>query len=212
MILCAASPSWSYVDLDGDADKKFRNYSYLENVITGMAHNQTEKGKKLRRHNLRLVLTGDSHHYARYIEGPEAPQSGNEPVTDIGDKTRCYLTWGGGGAFLHPTQQLRDVSFRWNWPPAPPVARKRPSANRSRSSALSRKKVVYPSVDDSKRLACSVCWFAVWNWKYSLLMGALGLVVAWALAGAADLAGKTAARNHPQCTGPSEALSTGSWC
>ena len=189
VILCAAAPSWSYVDLDGDADKKFRNYSYLENVITGMAHNQTEKGKKLRRHNLRLVLTGDSHHYSRYIEGPDAPQPGTEPVTDIGDKARCYLTWGGGGAFLHPTQQLRDVSFRWNWPPAPPVAPNETIGESKPFERSFRKKAVYPSVDDSKRLARWVLLFAAWNWKYSLLMGALGLVIAWALAGAADLAG-----------------------
>ncbi len=47
-----------------------------------------------------LVLTGDSRHYSRYTE------AGFD-----------YITAGGGGAFLHPTHQLRNKSFAWDYPP-----------------------------------------------------------------------------------------------
>ena len=44
-------------------------------------------------HELKLVLTGDSHHYCRWIEDE-----------------RNYIVCGGGGAFLHPTHHLRRPS------------------------------------------------------------------------------------------------------
>jgi len=186
VILCAAMPSWSYVDLDGDADEIFRNYSYLEGVVTGTARSDATHP---RRHNLRLVLTGDSHHYARYMEG-----TGQEAVgatsTTIAKDTRCYLTWGGGGAFLHPTHQLKSTSFDWRYAPPPPVT---PIATAGDPATVRRtftKKVVYPSAGHSRLLSLRVPLFAWNNPWFTALMFCFGLVMAWALAGVADLKGE----------------------
>jgi hypothetical protein len=59
---------------------------------------------------VRLVLTGDAHHYAHFIE------RGNQP-----DVIVHYLTSGEGGAFLHPTHWLRDTSVEVEWKAAPPL-------------------------------------------------------------------------------------------
>jgi hypothetical protein len=187
IILCAATPSWSYVDLDGTAQKMFRNHGYLESVVTGMMRS-AEKG---RRHHLRLVLTGDAHHYARYIEQLEANEApAEDPQTDVPENARCYLTWGGGGAFLHPTHQLEDVKFDWRYTPPPPVAPVDVTQKEGNYSRRFRQKKIYPDRAKSRKLAWPIPLFGFWNLKFSALMFGFALVVAWALAGAADLAGK----------------------
>jgi hypothetical protein len=80
VILCTATPSWVEADLEPDA---YRNLAYLERALIRPA------GARLM-----LTLTGDHHHYARY-EGT-GEMEGTHKVTA-----------GGGGAFLHPTHDLR---------------------------------------------------------------------------------------------------------
>jgi hypothetical protein len=152
IILCAATPSWSYVDLDGPAEKMFRNHGYLEDVVTGLM----DRPGGGRRHNLRLVLTGDAHHYARYIESRDhAPKQDDlaAPYTEIAQDARCYLTWGGGGAFMHPTHMLQNVEFDWDFPPAPPVS---PLAVTRGSGVWKRRfalKLAYPDPATSRKLS-----------------------------------------------------------
>jgi 3',5'-cyclic AMP phosphodiesterase CpdA len=186
VILCAGMPSWSYVGLDGDADEVFRNYSYLEGIVTGTARGPDPNA---RRHNLRLVLTGDSHHYTRFIEGDDR-ETIDRGVTTIARNARCYLTWGGGGAFLHPTQQLRDVSFEWPYPPPPPVAAGDSSSAPRRYRRGFEKKVVYPNDDQSRRLSWRLARFVVDNPWFTALLFAVGVAITWALAGTADLKGQ----------------------
>jgi hypothetical protein len=78
IILCSAEPGWYEAEAHGDA---FRTIDYAVGIAND-AH------KDLR---IPLVLSGDSHHYARYS----------------GDDLQ-YITSGGGGAFLHGTLNLRD--------------------------------------------------------------------------------------------------------
>jgi hypothetical protein len=94
LILCVGQPSWAYAGNDPKA--VFSNFSYLERI----AGAETSDAGAPMNHELKLVLTGDSHHYARFTEG-----------------TRQYVTCGGGGAFLHPTHQLRSTEFDWDYPP-----------------------------------------------------------------------------------------------
>lgn len=107
VILCVGQPSWAYVDTNYPK-RAFGTFSYLER-LAGLA--RMPPGRKDRTegwpeesepmgHRLKLVLTGDSHHYSRYREGD-----------------RHYVTCGGGGAFLHPTHQLDDKEFTWDYPP-----------------------------------------------------------------------------------------------
>ncbi|MGB9370215.1 MAG: hypothetical protein WCE79_29825 [Xanthobacteraceae bacterium] len=186
IILCAAKPSWSYVGLDGPPEKIFRNHGYLEDMVTGLMR---ENG---RRHNLRLVLTGDAHHYARYMEwrGGARKEDRAASYTEIAQDARCYLTWGGGGAFLHPTHMLQDVKFTWNFPPPPPVSPldvTKETAIPGRSFDL---KLIYPNETTSRRLARNIPLFGFNNYQFSWLMFAFSLVVTWALAGTAGLRGE----------------------
>jgi len=83
IILCSAEPGWYKVDSDS-----YRTLSYAANIAEGA-------GKALR---IPLVLSGDTHHYARYTS-----THGTE-----------YITSGGGGAFLHGTHQLpSEIEAEW---------------------------------------------------------------------------------------------------
>jgi Calcineurin-like phosphoesterase len=81
IILCSAEPGWLYVDPSSDS----RSWEIVEDAIE-IAENA---GRNLA---VPIVMSGDTHHYNRYI----------------GPKNAQYITSGGGGAFLHPTHQLED--------------------------------------------------------------------------------------------------------
>ncbi|HEX8192007.1 MAG TPA: hypothetical protein VF552_03840, partial [Allosphingosinicella sp.] len=114
VILCVGQPNWAYVDPDAPA-RQFEPFSYLER-LAGIAREPLSKeereadvspnSKPSKGHKLRLVLTGDSHHYSRFIE---ERSDGVPPIH--------YVTCGGGGAFLHPTHQLKNKHFEWEYPP-----------------------------------------------------------------------------------------------
>jgi hypothetical protein len=79
------------------------------------------------------------------------------------------VTSGGGGAFLHPTHQLEtDVSIRWN--------RRRASLTLGKKDKTS-ETAVYPSFEVSRRLLWRNLWFAITNWDFSILMGAVYFLV-----------------------------------
>jgi hypothetical protein len=84
LILCSAEPGWYQAEAKGDA---YRTLSYAAMIAIN-----SKKDLKIP-----LVLSGDSHHYARYV----------------GDGTH-YITSGGGGAFLHGTLELKpDIKAEW---------------------------------------------------------------------------------------------------
>jgi hypothetical protein len=83
VILCSAEPGWYKVDSDS-----YRSLSYAGWIAENA-------GKDL---HIALVLSGDTHHYARYSSEHETQ----------------YITSGGGGAFLHGTHQLPDeITADW---------------------------------------------------------------------------------------------------
>jgi hypothetical protein len=84
IILCSAEPGWYKAEAKGDS---FRTLSYA----AWIAENA---GRDIK---IPLILSGDSHHYARYA-GAGAQ----------------YITSGGGGAFLHGTLELKDtITAEW---------------------------------------------------------------------------------------------------
>jgi Calcineurin-like phosphoesterase len=97
-----------------------------------------------------IVMSGDTHHYNRY-KGPNNTQ---------------YITSGGGGAFLHPTHQLEDT-----------ISLKRCGLEQkldlARSSDRGFDPAVYPSFEVSKSLVWRNLYFALTNWDFSILMGAI---------------------------------------
>lgn len=156
LVLCTGQPSWAYVD-PHDPETVFKNFSYLASIVT-----LAGKG-----HRLRLVLSGDSHHYARYVEG------------------ECqYITAGGGGAFLHPTHQLTDKEFDWPYPPPGTPGGIR-SEGYPRKLELARDAAGQPATFPDQAASRALTWrnlaFAWLNWRYASTLGAACGIFAWLL-------------------------------
>jgi len=82
IILCGPEPGWLYT-------RKPNSRSLA--VINEVGRIALAANKGL---TIPLVLSGDTHHYSRYV--------GDDGVTQ-------FITSGGGGAFLHPTHQLEQT-------------------------------------------------------------------------------------------------------
>lgn len=169
LILCVGTPSWSYVD-PADPKKEFNSLSFLSRL----ACSAEGKDGRPRGHELKLCLSGDSHHYARFVEDG------------------CqYITAGGGGAFLHPTHHLREeVTFEWDYPPPakpwkrgdPPVTRSFVLASKGQANAGDGPRTeddlaVYPPVKKSRALTWRNLAFGYFNpgflWLFAVLYGVL---------------------------------------
>jgi len=149
LILCTGMPSWQYVD-ESNPGKQFRTFSYLERIA----------GNANRGHRLRLVLSGDTHHYSRYVEG------------DLN-----YITAGGGGAFLHPTHNLTDKTFKWLYPPPGIPFRRGKTYTRKFRLAPS----LFPTPAQSRILSLRSFAFAFLNVSYAFTLGCICAFVAWIL-------------------------------
>lgn len=187
LILCVGQPAWSYVDPD-DPHKAFNSFAFLSRL----AVDARDSDGRLMRHQLKLVLTGDAHHYSRYVEG------------DV-----HYVTAGGGGAFLHPTHHLRDhIAFKWETP-APQngwidgqndyprhFALARPGKSGrtpdgdgldagdragEADTKLSDKPALFPSRRDSLIQSFKTLAFAAYNFKFAMLYAAFYALLLWAL-------------------------------
>ena len=143
IILCTAVPGW--YGADDIKDKAFSSLGYFASSVL-------LKAKK--DHRVVLVLSGDTHHYCRY----NAINSGT-----------MFITSGGGGAFLHPTHQLRNqISCPW-W------------MGKSDTFELAKvdeagliangQPACFPDKSESKVLLRENKWFPFFNWKFSLMLG-----------------------------------------
>lgn len=136
VILCVAEPAWVQADLNRNL---LGNLKYVAGVIR-------EFGGELR-----LVLSGDLHHYARYQDA---------------DTGRQLITAGGGGAFLHPTHVLPDeVSI--DWP-------------REDAETFTREEV-YPSAGLSRALAWKNLLLPFTNMDFAAAIGAGYALLVWFL-------------------------------
>jgi hypothetical protein len=165
LILCVADPSWVYVDPD-HVDRKFESFSYLER-LAGLARMPAERDGREDSwpapdepmgHQLKLVLTGDSHHYAHYTEDD-----------------RHYVVCGGGGAFLHPTHQLEDHGFHARFP-KPGEGSEGESDRRFALAPPGGKKRIYPSAGTSRLLAFGNLLFPLLNPSFVAFLAAAYLL------------------------------------
>jgi hypothetical protein len=156
LILCTGTPDWEYVKRKGP--ESFSSHSYLERLATDVAK---------RGHHLKLVLSGDSHHYVRYREGD-----------------RNYITCGGGGAFMHPTHKLEDQIFESEFPPPEqdfdrshgPYQRRFEIADKVGSKGQERapqEEAIYPDRAVSARLARGNILFALTNRQLTATLAGL---------------------------------------
>lgn len=137
LILCAPTPSWI------KQARGITGATELLNRVTGLL---SANGGELR-----LVLTGDLHHYSRY-------GASDDQVT--------LMTAGGGGAFMHPTHKLPDV-----------VSIK---PDGSKSQSFTRQKC-YPSRQISVRLTWHNLLFPFNNRKFALTSGLIYVLLVWFL-------------------------------
>lgn len=160
VILMVGQPSWAYVD-PADPDPVFSNFSYLERL----AGAEEDDEKRPLGHQVKLILTGDAHHYARFTE-----------------EDRQYITCGGGGAFLHPTHWLKDRKFDWDYPP--PGIKDDPDMTYRRDFRIASnndREALYPSRAQSRRLTWWNLAFAAINYPFTLTLFGAYLLFHWLL-------------------------------
>lgn len=178
ILLCVPNPQWEYV-LDEKPQEGFAGLSYFAAIITG-GTSRTQVHGTARRHRLRAVLSGDAHHYARYVE---QAADAEWPVH--------YITCGLGGAFLHPTNWLKSqVDFKYRWPasnaPQHQVAASAAGEPSPRSFKLEK---CYPSARISTALTWRNLLFGILNWEFALTTGIVCLLIAWLMVSGAESIG-----------------------
>jgi len=166
LIICSGKPSWEYCR-NGEYDPSFPSFSYLERLATlARARNKTL--------TVKLLLSGDSHHYARYCEDD-----------------RQYITCGGGGAFLHPTHHLpKSIEFDWRF--AKPGEQNVDGKKYTRSFTLGAQNgqdSLYPPAKISQMLAFRNLAFAVLNVSFTATIFCLYAILSWQLSISAQASG-----------------------
>jgi hypothetical protein len=148
IILCGAEPGWQYTKTNS---KAWDNLGYVIRIAMNANCGFT----------IPLVLSGDTHHYSRYIA----------------DDGTQFITSGGGGAFRHPTHHLENESTVWWYDRNKKLSLatlQHNEAERSRKWAWPKRWAewaCYPSKPVSLRLLWRDLFFALYNWDFSLLMG-----------------------------------------
>jgi Calcineurin-like phosphoesterase len=147
LILATPVPTWTELERDPNA---YHNLAFIERTL--LRPNGID---------LRLTLAGDLHHYTRYTlqgsvddEGPPAsPQH--------------KITAGGGGAFLHPTHDLRsEVEIVVD--PDDPADR-----------ATYRMVAAYPDPSTSRRLSLRALELPLRNYSFMAVPALLSLAALW---------------------------------
>jgi len=171
LILCVAEPVWENA-ISGRIDDRYRSFNYLERLAGLARHPQTNAPMG---HQLKLVLTGDSHHYSRFVEDGAAAE-------------RHYITCGGGGAFTSATHQLGTRSIPSEYPP-PGTAGSKGRYQRTFRVA-SNGAARYPAASTSRRLGWRNLAFPFLNRQFTLLLAGIFLALNWILAFNASATGR----------------------
>jgi hypothetical protein len=158
VILCAPTPSWVYSNQSERAEA-YVTLDYFERKVVAALNAE-----------VRLTLTGDAHHYARYrrSDGPAGADAAQK------------VTAGGGGAFLSATDHL---------PPTlelPPAASRDPGKSPATHWTLER---TYPTTAQSARLRWRTWQLPFLNRGMWALMGLVYLLYAWTVQSALRPAG-----------------------
>jgi hypothetical protein len=147
VILATAEPSWVK-----EAEGEHAGYQSLLQLMREVSARQAR---------VVIVVTGDSHHYARYLDAQPAPETETH-----------FITAGGGGAFLHGTHTLPQKLFL-------PVTGD-PAQQQQRREL--KRLTLFPSAAESRQLirshigrfpltnfAFALSWCVPWTWLGLLL-------------------------------------------
>lgn len=99
VILATAEPAWVYESFDEKNSSNERLKFFIDRIIRGKNNDLDESknyyGGKNKDIQITTIITGDLHHYSRYLE------------TLSDGSQRQLITAGGGGAFMHTTHSLK---------------------------------------------------------------------------------------------------------
>ncbi|ROQ36422.1 hypothetical protein EDD98_5519 [Streptomyces sp. PanSC19] len=184
VIVCTAAPTWVQSDEKPDA---FNSLHWFDRNIIRTRFDRATGQPVDTGASIRLWLTGDKHHYARYAERlPDDPAgAGDELPPD--PRRRQMVTCGLGGAFLASTHRLpKELAL----PPA--ASRMRRKDDPPPTFALARP--TYPDAEESRSLTRAIAepWSRYWlprrNPGFAVLAGAVQLVLVLMAGGAFALA------------------------
>jgi Calcineurin-like phosphoesterase len=153
IILCWAMPSW--VESGPNNPEAYEPLEFFERTV--IPH----------RAMLRLSLSGDLHHYARYLGQDGAGQQ--------------KITAGGGGAYLYPTHRLPETLR------LPPEESKDPNKRPPVEYTLQRR---YPSAETSRRLRWGIFGAVFRSPKFPLVPALVYVIVGLTLSRAFPLLGR----------------------
>ncbi len=171
VVLCTSTPSW--LEAEDDNPQDFDR----ETPMTTMVNFRRRYLGLPEDEWLRMIVTGDRHHYVRYEA--TKPQPAETKLT--GGKSLKWMpgptlvTCGGGGAFTSPTHHLKEkLSVPWG--------RQRESA--ARPVTRYERCAPYPSLDDSRKLRRGIWTMGLHNGPgLPAVIGALLTCVFWTVAG-----------------------------
>ncbi len=147
VILCTAEPTWVYKSWSRKNTSDNRVRYFIDHIIHGVDENYYGGGSE--KTDIVAVLTGDLHHYSRYVE--KFNGSGKE----------CQLiTAGGGGAFTHPTHLLKDTI-------------------ESTTSKINRANATFPSKSESAKLSWRNLAFPFLAISMTIFLGFFHLLTTW---------------------------------
>ncbi|MFI8916618.1 hypothetical protein ACIGW4_34110 [Streptomyces sp. NPDC053513] len=184
VIVCTAAPTWVQSDEKPDA---FNSLHWFDRNIIRTRFDRATGQPVDTGASIRLWLTGDKHHYARYAERlPDDPAgAGDELPPD--PRRRQMVTCGLGGAFLASTHRLpKELAL----PPA--ASRMRRKDDPPPTFALARP--TYPDAEESRSLTRAIAepWSRYWlprrNPGFAVLAGAVQLLLVLMAGGAFALA------------------------
>ncbi|MGW5849905.1 hypothetical protein ACWFQ8_18465 [Streptomyces sp. NPDC055254] len=173
VIVCSAQPMWVKSDEEPDA---FNSLHWFDrNVIRTRFDRATGKREDTGA-SIRLWLTGDKHHYARYTERLPEDGPGPDGALPPDPRRRQMVTCGLGGAYLASTHGLPKAL------PLPPAASRMLEKDRP-PSAFALAQQTYPGEQESRSLARAIAepWSRHWlprrNPGFAVLAGALHLAL-----------------------------------
>ncbi|MFN2606635.1 MAG: metallophosphoesterase [Acidimicrobiales bacterium] len=156
VILCTPTPTWVYANQE-ESEEAYVTVDYLERTLIRDGIGA----------DVRLYLSGDAHHYARYAQVPGSAADA-PAVAEPGQR----ITAGGGGAFLSPTHNLPSTLV------LPPEASRDPGKSAPPTSwALQGS--TYPSTATSGDLCRRVWRLPLENVGMWALIAGLAVLLAW---------------------------------
>ena len=180
IIVYVGQPVWAYCR--DEVIPEFWNFAFASLIVSGYFP-RLDDPAATRHHNVRLVLTGDTHNYSHFIE------RGTEPNVVV-----HYLASGQGGAFLHPTHWLEDTKVEVRWQAAQPLTQIPTGTAPDGTSLYTREfkiekdrtgqespNAVFPDKKTSAHLAWRNLRFAAINPQFAVFVFFLVLFAGWLL-------------------------------